>query len=187
MCGAYPEQPLTPMLKDAVRWNARIRYVNKVDFRQFRKTPPILDDDVYWVSEGGFHPKALSGVAETMMELSVQPDYLVMAAATGTSLAGLALGVARADKNTTVIGIPVLNNAAQIEADLKLLLPNNIQQPTIVRGFEFGGYAKSNAVLTHFIQDMADRFELPLEPIYSGKSFYATFELLKPRILQVGK
>jgi 1-aminocyclopropane-1-carboxylate deaminase len=175
----YAEQPLTPMLKDALRWGATIRYVDRVTFRQLRERAPDLPDDVFWFAEGGYHPLALKGTAESLMELTDQYDAIITATATGTCLAGLALGAWQRGFRARIIGISVLNNAAQVTADIERLLPDNVPRPEVISGYEFGGYAKTSPQLLVFMAEFEANQQVPLEPTYSGKSFYGTFDLIK--------
>lgn len=175
---AYPQQALTPTLKDAVRWGANIHYVNREQFRLFRAQPPTLADDVFWVAEGGFHSLALKGTAETLMELTQEYDYIVTACATGAGIAGLQCGIEMRGLSSQVIGISVLNNSQAVRQEIKEILPKNYRQPTIISGYEFGGYAKCSEKLESFIDNWERTQGIILEPIYSGKSFYGTIDLI---------
>jgi len=174
----YAEQALTPTLRDATKWGATIRYVNRVAFRELREQAPKLDDDVFWIPEGGFHELALKGTVESLMEINNIYDFVIMATATGTSLAGLSLGAGKSMSSAKVIGISVLNNAEQILADIDELLPRHIQRPELISGYEFGGYAKSSCNLDRFIDEFETDHGIALEPVYSGKSFFATMDLV---------
>ena len=183
---AYPEQPLTPMLRDAKRWGAKIVYLDKKAFRQLRSEPPQLDEGEFWINEGGFHPDSFKGTQETFMEFAQLPDYLVMATATGASLMGLALGAHRQSKPIKIIGISVLNNAQQVAADLDRLLPEQVKRPELIQGYEFGGYAKSNQELDRFISGFEKEHAIALEKVYSGKSFYAVMDLIEKGYFAMG-
>jgi len=174
----YPEQALTPTLLDATKWGATIRYVNRVEFRELREQPPHLDGDVFWIPEGGFHELALKGTVESLMEVNSVYDFVLLATATGTSLAGLSLGAKYSMPSTKVVGISVLNNAEQVLTDINELLPQPIRRPELISGYEFGGYAKSSSKLDQFINDFKRDHDIALEPVYSGKSFFATIDLV---------
>jgi 1-aminocyclopropane-1-carboxylate deaminase len=193
----YPKQKLTPMLQDAVTWGATICYQDRLSFRALRDNSPTLADDVYWINEGGYNLLALQGCADSLAELKncdtsieradlerqaniqIKPyDYIIIASATGTSLAGYCLGIAQLKLKTKAMGIAVLKNDDEIETHVKALVPD-LPQPTVIKGFEFGGYAKKNAELESFIENFEQQHQIPLEPIYTGKSFYATFKLIE--------
>ncbi|WP_444995071.1 1-aminocyclopropane-1-carboxylate deaminase/D-cysteine desulfhydrase [Aliikangiella sp. IMCC44359] len=174
----YSEQALTPTLIDASRWGAEIIYVNRIEYRQMRNKPPTLENNIFWIEEGGFHHLALKGTAEIFMEISSPYDYVVMATATGATLAGLSVGVKKKKSDTKIIGISILNNAAQVSMDISNLLKAGEQLPQIISGYEFGGYAKKTAALIDFIQHFSSDYNIELEPIYSGKAFYAVNDLI---------
>ncbi|TQV89760.1 1-aminocyclopropane-1-carboxylate deaminase/D-cysteine desulfhydrase [Aliikangiella coralliicola] len=179
----HPEQQKTPMLHDAAKWGANITYVTREGFRKLRHNPPELSDDVFWISEGGYDQLALKGSVESLMEVPRTYDYLVTAAATGTSLAGYCRGVIQLgfqtfDSKTKVLGVAVLNNGNEIAANVEQLIQARTQIE-IVRGYEFGGYAKKTDELMSFIQQFEDSHAIPLDHVYNGKSFFATLDLIE--------
>lgn len=182
----YPEQPLTPMLSDAISWGASVEFIDRNGFRCLRESPPELAEKQYWINEGAFHAESFKGSQETFFEFSELPDYLVMATATGASLAGLAMGASQIDKPVKIIGVSVLNNAEQVRKDLDKILPKHVARPQLIEGFEFGGYAKSTQELDDFIRAFEVDSGIALEKVYSGKSFFATVALLKQDFFNQG-
>lgn len=188
----HKAQALTPMLQDAKRWGVQIEYVERKTFRELRNSPPLLNDDIFWISEGGFSELAIKGSIESLMELPEEYDYLVVACATGTSLAGYCQGVAnnkffsKPKKTMQVVGIPVLKNNNEIYQNVELLIDGKANdrlktkvKPQLISGYEFGGYAKSTSELNDFMILFEKQHNIPLEPVYSGKSFYALMDLVK--------
>lgn len=175
---AFPEQVLTPTMLDCSRWGASLQFVDRKRFRELRNKPPVLSDDVLWIAEGGMHEMSILGPQEIMMELSHQYDYIVIASATGTSVAGLIKGASVYQPDAKVIGVSVLNNAKQQQQDIADLVPHSAQDWSIVEGYEFGGFAKSNSDLTTFISKFNQQHNIMLESVYSGKSFYAVMDMI---------
>lgn len=176
----YAEQTLSPMLQDAINWGAKIIFVDRIHFRQLRESSPELSEDTFWIAEGGSHSLALKGVSEMLMEGVAGYDFIIMATATGTTLAGISLGLAQLkSSHCKVLGVAVLNNASQIEKDIDSFLGKKVIKPQLITGYEFGGYAKSSLLLNQFIDDFEFNSRIPLEPIYSGKSFFAVFDLIQ--------
>lgn len=179
----HPEQNLTPMLKDLKLWGAELVYVNREKFRQIRQQPPDLNNKTFWFAEGGHHLLAIKGIAESLMELNHSYDYLILATATGTSLAGYLYGINHLALSSRVVGIAVLNNAQAIKRNVEKIIeqakiPANQNMFELITGYEFGGYAKKNQQLTDFMMDFQIRQRIPLEFVYSGKSFFATMDLI---------
>jgi 1-aminocyclopropane-1-carboxylate deaminase len=175
---AHSGQPLTSTLTDCIQWGANIHYVDRKGFRALREKSPELAEDVFWISEGGMHEKSILGLKEIMMELNHQYDFLVIATATGTSVAGLIDGAAIYQPDAKVIGISVLNNAEQQRKDVAQLSPQAKNDWSILEGYEFGGFAKSNLELKLFTAEFYQQYKIPLESVYSGKSFYAVTDLI---------
>lgn len=173
----YQHQTLTPMLKDAKRWSAKIIYCDKISFKGFRDSPPELDKDVFWISEGAYDQMALKGSIESLMEVNQPYDYLIIASATGTSLAGYCQAISSLSLQTKVIGIRVLKNDDEISQRVTQLTDGRTQ-PEIITGYEFGGYAKQHPDLIAFIKTFEQQHKIPLEAVYNGKSFYAAMDLI---------
>ena len=176
---AFPEQAPTPTLIDCMRWGANLHFADRKEFRELRNKQPQLPDDVLWIAEGGMHELSMLGLQEIMMELNYQYDYIVIATATGTSVAGLIKGTKVYQPNAKIIGISVLNNAEQQRQDIIHLVADPSQDWSIVEGYEFGGFAKSNLDLTTFILQVSQQHNITLEPVYSGKSFYAVTDMIR--------
>ncbi len=175
---AFPEQPLTPTLIDCKYWGANIHYVNRESFRALRTKPPCLSADKFWIPEGGLHQLSILGMQEILMELNRQYDYIVVATATGTSIAGLIEGARCYQPKAKIIGVSVLNNAQQQRKDITQLIGNNDIDWTVIEGYEFGGFAKSKPKMNQFMNEFEQRFGIPLEPIYNAKSFFAVTDLI---------
>jgi len=174
----YPQQPLTPTLKDITQWGSQIHFVDRQNFRAMRDKPPILDESVLWLPEGGLGETSLRGFTQIFSELETQYDYIIIASATGTSVAGLVKGGNDAGLKMQVIGISVLNNVSEQSLNIEALVNLQSSNWQLIAGYEFGGFAKSTPELSQFIDSFEQEFGIALESLYSGKSFYATFDLI---------
>lgn len=171
----YSEQTDTLTIADARRWGAKIHLVDRKKFRTLRKMPPKLDSDVFWIAEGGFHSLALKGVRETFYELSEKYDYLITASATGTTLAGYAQQ--KHSEQMKILGVAVLKNDNEIAEHL-LELTGDCDSAAVIKGYEAGGFGKSCIEVDEWVEKAKLRFNIPLEPVYSGKSFWALNDLI---------
>ncbi|MDQ7048623.1 MAG: pyridoxal-phosphate dependent enzyme [Enterobacterales bacterium] len=174
----YPQQVLTPTLKDITQWGCQIHFVDRQTFKAMRHKPPRLDEPALWLPEGGLNPISLQGFAQIFNELETVYDTIIIASATGTSVAGLVKGCNDAGLKTKIIGISVLNNHSEQLQNITDLLSNPSPNWKLLAGYEFGGFAKSKPELSQFIEQFEQEFGLPLESLYSGKSFYATLDLI---------
>ena len=186
---------LTPTLADCQRVGMRLLSVNQDQYRQLRlpqatwatelikQLEDQIDsklDDVLWMPEGGSAPAALRGVAEIIAELPTKTATIAVACGTGASLAGLLAGLGGQGK---VLGIAVLKQAEHLHQDIARLLRearfpahNNYE---LLLDFHHGGYAKiTNELLTFCAEFLADT-GIPIEPIYTGKLFFALHHLAR--------
>ncbi len=138
--------------------------------------------------EGGTNEFALGGVGEMVEEISEQldckPDYIICPVGTGGTIAGI---IANSSENTKVLGICVLKNGQYLEEEIKYLVKNNnennagrVSNPASVDyEHHHGGYAKKTPQLMTFIEEFEAKHDFKIEPIYSGKMFFAFEELVK--------
>lgn len=173
---------MTPMLNDIADWGCDIKFVDKTTYQQ-RQNPSYLAKlardfpNSMVIPEGGSDPLAMHGLAEIRSELVDQQhedfDYILAPCASGGTLAGLSQ--AFIGTHTQIQGIAVLKGQGYLESLVAQLLENDGQQPNwhIDHQYHFGGYAKRPVELIDWCNDFSQQFALPLEPIYSGKLFYA--------------
>nr|WP_245699400.1 pyridoxal-phosphate dependent enzyme [Pseudoalteromonas byunsanensis] len=136
------------------------------------------------IPEGGSNLAAIQGVQELAHSL-VQSDYVLCATGSGGTLAGL---IAGCDKYTKVIGVAVLKQAQYLEQEIIELVPeakqaNNWQ---LLYDYHGGGYGKFSPELWQFCKMMKKTHQLPLEPIYTGKLFFALWQLIEQDFFPTG-
>lgn len=192
--GNYQDNP-SPMLNDLNAWNADIQYVDRLTYQK-RADPSYLNElqcsypDALVIPEGGSQQAALAGVAEIIDELQQHYDYILLPTASGGTLAGL---VARLEHISygppiEVMGIGVLKGEGYLENLVTDLLPNQQakQNWRINHNYHFGGYAKSNENLQLFCSDFFQQTQIAIEPVYSGKLFYALKALITEQYFPKG-
>ncbi len=180
--GDYNANP-TPMLKDLQSWQACIQYVDKPAYAK-RSDPIWLENlqkqypESVIIPEGGSQAHALRGVAELIEEDDTECDHIIAPVGSGATLAGL---ICADSSPVTVTGIAVLKGAGYLESLVQALLPATGQQNRwqILHDYHQGGYGKRNATLTSFCEELMQQYKLPVEPVYSGKLFFAIKDLLE--------
>ena len=184
--GDYSQYP-SPMLQDLMCWNAHIQYVDRKTYQQ-RAEPEYLTmlqqhyPHALVIPEGGSQLQALQGVEEIIQELQSEYDYILAPVASGGTLAGLIQGTRRHPKhnNCQVLGIGALKGGGYLEQLVKNLLidEDNTKNWQINHNYHFGGYAKSNHQLDQFCRDFCQQSKIEIEPVYSGKLFFALRDLI---------
>jgi len=138
------------------------------------------DEEAYFIDEGGMGTKALLGCAEIISELQMDYDHLFCACGTGTTLAGLGIGLREQGKKTQLHGVPVLAGGAFIQQNIKTLDPLSTGVSLHIN-YHFGGYAKTKPELLHFIKEFVSETGMLIEPIYTGKLLYCLTDLMAKR------
>lgn len=129
------------------------------------------------IPEGGTNQAALSGVIELAQSLPPS-NYVVCATGSGGTIAGLAKG---SPTNTNVIGIAVLKQADYLNNEISQLLTNSHSGASwqLLTNHHYGGYGKFTDDVWTFCQLMRQTYQLPLEPIYTGKMLFAIWQLIR--------
>lgn len=182
--GDYSSNP-SPMLKDLMQWNTDIQYVNRLTYQKRTDLDYLnrLQQDypnALVIPEGGSQQQALVGMAEVITELTQEYDYILAPVASGGTLAGLIHAKAQTKIDTKVLGIAVLKGQDYLENLVINLLPEsskNTPNWQINHDYHLGGYAKSSAELKQFCGDFEKHHNIPIEPVYSGKLFFALRQL----------
>ena len=131
------------------------------------------------VPEGGYHPKGAKGAA-LIMDLVKEKGYTHICTATGTAttLAGLLMAT---EKEQLVIGVSVLKGMTDIRERINRLSNDtaNMEQLQLFHDHHFGGYAKYIPGLIQFMNQCWEKFQLPLDFVYTAKMLYAVFDAIK--------
>ncbi len=130
------------------------------------------------VPEGGYGIAGAKGAALIMHAVPADATHICCAVGTGTTVAGLLMG---ARGNQQIIAFPVLKGMNDLSASMQFLTENKLplSQLYTAPDYHFGGYAKSNAALFHFMNTMFALHQLPLDFVYTGKMMYGVFDLIK--------
>ena len=131
------------------------------------------------IPEGGTNKLAVQGVAEILNELPLDKiDYICVPCGSGGTTAGI---LGNCPLGTEIISIPVLKKAAYLKDRIEALLTPaqlNNKKWHFIEGYDFGGYGKVKSELLLFIEDFYQQTNIKIEPVYSGKMFFAIFDLI---------
>ncbi|NVK23490.1 MAG: pyridoxal-phosphate dependent enzyme, partial [Gammaproteobacteria bacterium] len=120
-----------------------------------------------FVPEGGSNDLALNGLKELGDEISQQSNDPIIACAIGSG--GTISGLLDALPKRNFIGIAAVNDKPLLQ-NLKAKYGERL---TIDIDSLFGGYGKTTAELNNFCLEFFNQTHVPIEPIYTGKLFYA--------------
>ncbi len=183
--------PLNPTLRFARDCGMALRYVSRQAYRNkpeadFLPVLGINPDGAYVIPEGGTNSLALPGCRELAKEIFQQsdPDYIAVAYGTGGTLAGIASGL---EGRCTALGVSVLRGGASdaiASNGQERGWSDGIATPArsdgiavVLTGYHHGGYAKWTPELIAFIRRFKSEHGIALDPVYTGKLFYALSDL----------
>lgn len=186
------EEVSNPILDHAAQCGMELRFVDRTTYRD--KASPLFIQKIYneyphcfIIPEGGTNDLAVRGVIEWAKSLGLPGvDYLFMPVGTGGTMAGFIAGTA---PHVKVCGISVLRNASYLEGRISSMLADfgsDRDEWLILHDYHHGGYARTSPALLQFIHHMKTLHELPLEPVYTGKMFYALFKEIEKGTFPVG-
>ena len=196
--------PLNATLSFAQGCGMQLHYVTRSEYRH-KHEAAFLDElklkfgDVYMLPEGGSNALALKGCEQIVQEINheiEQPfDIICCASGTGATLAGLirALDGSAKDSNTEknktmAIGFSALKGSDFLNDDVTNFLDDKttLTNWRIEDRFHFGGYAKINDELIHFMRQFKSQYGFALDAVYTGKMFYGLFRLIEEKSFKPG-
>ncbi|CCQ10404.1 1-aminocyclopropane-1-carboxylate deaminase [Pseudoalteromonas luteoviolacea B = ATCC 29581] len=174
-----PLDPNNPTLKLAKASGAELFPVDRKTYR-LRHDSGYLEflhkeHPEYWiVPEGGSNDLALLGLKELTMSLP-HSDVIACAVGSGGTLAGITLA---APKTTQIFGVAVLKGASTLKHDVLANYPSLSAYDNWLINDEYhdGGYGRFSDKLWQFCQQFQHHYNVPLEPIYTGKLLYGLWD-----------
>ncbi|AJQ94588.1 1-aminocyclopropane-1-carboxylate deaminase/D-cysteine desulfhydrase [Gynuella sunshinyii] len=176
---------MSPTLKDVQKWGMELHFVSRNQYREWCDMPyPKAAEKAekrfgrcFFIPEGG----ATADVVDAYEPLAVKiyreivPDYLFCATGTGSTVGGLF----KFAKNSKVHGIQcVAEGKATYSRIAEWIDAKYIPPDLVLTDFHRGGFAKADSELLAFCREFSKQFNIPLEPIYTGKAFMAVYQLL---------
>lgn len=163
-----------PTLVAAKRNGMNLKFVTREEYRHKEKLTEFLQQefpDALIIPEGGTNENAVQGIKMMLNNDTKDFDYLCTAVGTGGTIAGI---LEFCEENQKVIGFKVVEDTS---------LENRISELTLKRNYHLtdaalGGYGKINDENIRFINDFKAKFDIPLEPVYTGKMMQKVFEMI---------
>ena len=138
---------------------------------------------LYLIPEGGAGFHGISGCMEILREIKEAPDFVMTAAGTGTTAAGLLLS---APETTKVWAYPALKGAGFLKEEVAKWIQLMTFDPAITTEYlenfclrtpyHFGGYAKVNKELIGFMRFFDQHHHIKLDPVYTAKMAFGVYQ-----------
>ena len=194
-----------PTLSQVQKWGMELQFIDRKTYRlkeqsEYLTTLQAQYPTAYIIPEGGSNKLAIPGVEEVIEELTQQYklinkqtdkqqsiDHIFTATGSAGTLAGLISGALKYSPNTIVNGVAVLKDAHYLTQTVK----GFVEQEKKINwhlhtNFHEGGYGKISPALADFCHQFTSDTDIPIEPIYSGKMFYALWQLIEQDYFPVG-
>lgn len=169
-------------LRTANEAGMKLYFVSRQDYRLKDEMPllqKLLEDfDLLVIPEGGTNEKAILGCQEILTEEDKQFDYIACALGTSGTFVGL---LKSSEPHQHLLGFPALKGDFFKNEIQKYTQRQNY---TLEAQYHFGGYAKYNKDLIDFINCFKQKYQVQLDPIYTGKMIYGLYEMIEKNQFQ---
>lgn len=157
-----------------------IEFVSRETYRDKNSEEFIINlkekfGDFYLLPEGGTNDLAIKGCEEVLTERDADFDYICCAVGTGGTIAGI---INCSKPSQQVLGFPALKGDFLKEDICKFAKNNNWE---LITNYHFGGYGKVTEELIFFINEFYQQYEIPLDPIYTGKMVFGVLDLIEKK------
>lgn len=171
---------LSYTLKMALEFGMELTFVSRNDYRNKEQLiDQFTTDNIFWIDEGGYGKPGSLGASEILQTVNTTSyTHIIAAVGTGTMLAGLVLGCL---KTQTIIGISSMKGNVSLDKKVRDLIEDKSATANFLinHNYHFDGYGKHPPQLIAFINDTFLLHNLPLDIIYTGKTFYAIKDLVE--------
>lgn len=112
-------------------------------------------------------------------------SHICCAVGTATTLSGLAMVL---NKKQQLIGFSVIKNMQDFDKRMALLAtkPYHPDQLHLMNAYHFGGYAKKTRELTHSMNLLFEKHQLPTDFVYTGKMMFGLIDCISKDFFQKG-
>lgn len=162
---------------------SRLEYGNRND-PEYLSTLKAAYHDLYLVPEGGANFYGMVGCQEIVKEINIAFDAIFVSQGTATTSCGIASVLDRAELYVVpaLKGFESINEMAKVyeyAAFTSEYIDELKSRITVLSNYHFGGYGKYTIDLLEFIRSIYQSTGLRLDPIYTGKAFFALYDQIK--------
>jgi 1-aminocyclopropane-1-carboxylate deaminase len=168
-----------PSLLKAQKFGMQFNFVDRNQYRD--KMDPIFlalltvrYGSFYLIPEGGTNELAIRGCEEILTAADkIAFSHICCAVGTAGTLSGI-INASNADQQ--IIGFSSLKGSFLSE-----VICNFAQQKnwSVIESYHFGGYGKVTDELIRFLNAFYDKYQVPLDPIYTGKMMFGILDLIQ--------
>ncbi|KIA84154.1 1-aminocyclopropane-1-carboxylate deaminase [Kaistella solincola] len=131
------------------------------------------------IPEGGTNEFAVNGIQHMLPEQTKSFDYLCTAVGTGGTVAGISKF---AEENQQVLGFKTVDDSSLNETVFELSERRNFK---LLEAHD-GGYGKISEENIRFINNFKAKFDIQLDPVYTGQMMRHLFKMIENDYFQPG-
>jgi len=166
-----------PTLSYAKSQGMQFKFFKRSDYKNKSTSKMLISLEnefgrFYLLPEGGTNLLAVKGAGEILTETDNHYDYICCPVGTGGTIAGL---IAASKSHQKILGFSALKGDFLTKEISKFVTKSNWE---LISSYHFGGYAKINEKLISFINQFKDTFNVPLDPIYTGKMMFGICDMI---------
>ena len=164
-----------PTLQSASENGMQFQFVTRDEYRKKETLAQILQKKIpeaLIIPEGGTNEQAVEGIQFMLNFETKSFDYLCTAVGTGGTIAGISKF---AEENQQVVGFKVVEDSSLNEKIFKLSKRQNFK---LIEAHD-GKYGKITDENIRFINDFKEKFNIQLDPIYTGKMMKNIFAMIE--------
>lgn len=175
------DKPLNPTLTRAKALGMELEFITREAYRHKHSAEYLAElksryPQAYIIPEGGTNTLAVKGCEEILTDADrCDFDVIVCALGTGGTFSGL---VNASSDAQFLLGFSALKGDF-LTAQVQQWTANGKDNWMIYDDSLFGGYGRFDQKLIDFIKSIKRQYQLPLEPIYTGKAFYRLLRMLQ--------
>jgi len=165
-------------LRAAYEHGMKFEFITRDAYRN-KNTPHFLQKlqekypNFYLIPEGGTNELAVKGCEEILTEQDNQFDYICLCVGTGGTISGV---INSSKSHQKVLGFPALKGDFLAKEVRRYSKEKHHWE--LINDYHFGGYAKYNDELIHFINWFKKETKIPLDPIYTGKMMFGIVDMI---------
>ena len=167
-----------PTLKKAVELGMQFKFVSREAYRNKSQKEFVenLEKEFgafYLIPEGGTNNLAIKGCEEIVTVEDAFFTHICCSIGTGGTISGI---INSSFKSQQVLGFPSLKGDFISNEISNFAKKSNW---SLISDYHFGGYGKISDELIRFINDFKDKYDIPLDPIYTGKMMFGILDLIE--------
>lgn len=167
-----------PSLLQAQQLGMKFVFISREQYR-LKEAPDFVEQlrkdfgDFYLLPEGGTNELAIKGCEEILVPLDSKFTHICSSVGTGGTITGI---INSSTNNQNIIGFSSLKGDF-LQNDIAKFA--NKQNWSLNCDFHFGGYGKVTDELINFINTFYLEYQIPLDPIYTGKMMFGIMNLIE--------